>query len=171
MTSSRFGTFGSDSAPVEETMRFSSMSTPGMLRDLGAGGDDDLLGLHRLLLAVDEGDLDLAGPEDAAGAVELIDLVLLEQERDAFDIALHASSLKASMAGRSSSGFDLDAHGGEVVAGFGVGLAGMQQRLGGDAADIEAGAAMGGALLDDCDLHSQVAPRGWRRHSRRARCR
>ena len=32
----------------------------------------------------------------------------------------------------------------------------MQQRLGGDAADVEAGAAMGGALLDDGDLHAKL---------------
>ena len=32
----------------------------------------------------------------------------------------------------------------------------MQQRLGRDAADIEAGAAVGGALLDHGDLHAEL---------------
>ncbi|MNG38581.1 hypothetical protein D3C84_1263440 [compost metagenome] len=32
----------------------------------------------------------------------------------------------------------------------------MQQGLGGNAADIEAGAAIGGALLDDADLQAKL---------------
>ena len=58
-----FGTFASDSAPVEETMRFSSMVDARERRDVRAGGDDDRLGLERSGLAVVGGDLDLAGAE------------------------------------------------------------------------------------------------------------
>ena len=98
-------------------------------------------------------------------------LFFFKQKRDAIDIALHALILEGEHGGKIELGLHLDAHGGEAVAGFGIGLAGMEQRLGGDAADIEAGAAMGGALLHHGDLHAQVARREWRRHSRRARCR
>ena len=107
MTSMRFGTFGRDSAPVEETMRFSSIVDAWNARDLGAGGDDDILGLQRLLRAIDACYLDLAGRGDAGLAVDRIDLVFLEQEIDAVTLPFTASSLKASMAGRSSSGFTL----------------------------------------------------------------
>ena len=48
-------------------------------RHVRAGGDDDILGLERLRLAGGVFDLDLAGRDDAAGAVECFDLVLLEQ--------------------------------------------------------------------------------------------
>ena len=75
--------------------------------DLRAGGDDDLLGLDNVLFAVDEGDLDLAWAEDTSRAVEMIDLVLLEQEIDALDIALDGFVLETQHGGRSSSGFTL----------------------------------------------------------------
>ena len=51
-TSSRFGTLSSTSAPVEDTMRFSSMVDARQRRHVRAGGDDDRLGLERLRLAV-----------------------------------------------------------------------------------------------------------------------
>ena len=88
--------------------------------------------------------------------MEVVDLVLLQEERDAVDIALHALILEGEHGGEIELRLDLDAHGGEAVAGFGVGLARMQQRLGGDAADIEAGAAMRGALLHHGHLHAEL---------------
>ena len=51
------------------------------------------------------------------------------------------------MAGRSSSTLRLDAQLGEIALRFMETLAGMQQRLGGNAADIQAGAAEGAALV------------------------
>ena len=65
----------------------------GQRRDVRAGGDDDGLGLERLRLAVGGLDVDLAGRGDAAGAVKRLDLVLLEQELDALDVAVDASVL------------------------------------------------------------------------------
>ena len=44
----------------------------------------------------------------------------------------------------------------EAVPGLVVELGGMQQRLGGDAADVEAGAAEGGALLDHGHLQAEL---------------
>ena len=92
--------FGSDSAPVEETIVFSSMAMPGSAATSEPVAIDDGLGLDRLLLAVDEGDLDLARRGDAAGAVEVVDLVLLQQERDAVDIALNALVLEGEHGGK-----------------------------------------------------------------------
>ena len=88
--------------------------------------------------------------------MEVVDLVLPQEELDAVDIALHALILERQHGGEIELRLDLDAHGGEAVAGFGVGLARMQQRFGGDAADIEAGAAMRGALLHHGHLHAEL---------------
>ena len=63
-------------------------------RDIRAGRDDDVLRLDRLRLAVRALHLDLAGRRDAAVADEGIDLVLLEQERDALDVAVDALVLE-----------------------------------------------------------------------------
>ena len=67
-TSSRFGTLFSSSAPVEVTTRCSSIATPGSGVEFGAGGDDDGLGLERLLAAVLRRHLHLAGRERCARA-------------------------------------------------------------------------------------------------------
>ena len=56
-------------------------------RDIRAGRDDDVLRLDGLRLAVRAGHLDLAGRDDLAAADERVDLVLLEQERNAVDVA------------------------------------------------------------------------------------
>ena len=107
-------------------------------------------------LAAGAGDLDLAGRDDAAGPVQGVDLVLLQQEGDAVDIALNALILEGEHGGKVELGLHLDAHAGEGVAGFGIGLARVQQRLRRDAADIEAGAAMGRALLHHGHLHAEL---------------
>ncbi len=64
----------------------------GQPRHVGPGGDDDVLGLQRLGLAVVGFHLDLARRGDAAGAVKRLDLVLLEQIFDAFDVTVDALS-------------------------------------------------------------------------------
>ena len=46
--------------------------------------------------------LDLAGRRDPAGALKGIDLVLLEQEGDALDVAVNAFVLELQHGGRSS---------------------------------------------------------------------
>ena len=141
-------------------------------RDVRAGGDDDRLGLERLRLAVGGLHLDLAGRGDAADALKGLDLVLLEQERDALDVAVDALVLELHHRGEIElRRADVDAHLAEGVAGLLEELGGMQQRLRRDAADVEAGAAEGLVLLDHGDLHARAAPRGWRRRSRRGRSR
>ena len=81
------------------------------LRHIGAGGDDDVLGLQRLRLAVGALDLDLARRGDAAGAVHRIDLVLLEQVIDALDVAVDALVLELHQRGEIElRRADADAH-------------------------------------------------------------
>ena len=67
-----------------------------------------------------------------------------------------ASSLKVSILRKIEGRLDLDAHRGEAVTGLGEQLGRVEQRLRGDAADVGAGAAVGGALLDDGDLEAEL---------------
>ena len=133
-------------------------STPGSGVDVRAGGDDDVLGLERLLGAVLGRHLDLARRRRCvAGADEGVDLVLLEQEADAVDVGVDRVVLVLHHRGEIElRRADLDAEGGEVVARLVEQLGGMQQRLGRDAADVEAGAAKRLALLDDGHLEPEL---------------
>ena len=62
-----------------------------------------------------------------------------------------------------------DAEGVQAVARLGVELGGVQQRLGRDAADVEAGAAEARRACRCRPPSCRAGPRGSRRHSRRAR--
>ncbi len=128
----------------------------GKPRHIRAGGDDDGLALDHLAVPVGL-DLDAAGRGDAPHALEACDLVLLEQERDALHVALDALVLELHHGGeielRRAHG---DAHPPEQVTGFIEQLGGMQQRLRGNASDIEAGAAEGLVLLHHRHLHAEL---------------
>ncbi len=108
----------------------------GQFRRVRAGGDDDALALDPLLVAVVEGHADLAGAQDGGGAVQRVDLVLLEQEGDTVDVAFDALVLEGQHAREIEPGRHLDAHGGKAVARLLVGseacssaLEGMQPML------------------------------------------
>ena len=126
-------------------------------RHVRAGSDDDRLACDRLAPAVGGGHLDLAGPDDAPSALKRVDLVFLEQERDALDVAIdalvlelhHGSEIELRLA-------ELDAHLVEQVAGLFVALGRVQQRLRGNASDIEAGTAEGVVLLHHRHLHAEL---------------
>ena len=129
----------------------------GKPRDIGAGGDDDVLRLQRLRLAVVGFHLDLAGRDDAAGAAKGFDLVFLEQKVDALDVALDVPVLVFEQRRQiDARRADLDAHLAERVPGLLIKLRGVQHRLRGNAADVEAGAAEGRVLLDDGGLHPKL---------------
>ena len=132
----------------------------GQLRHARAGGDDDRLGLELLLLAVDERDLDLARRRRCA-AVPWKCSILFFFNRNATPSTLPftPSSLKASISCKIELRLDLDAHAGEAVARLLEALGRVQQRLRRDAADVEAGAAVRRPLLDDGDLHAELAAR------------
>ena len=109
---------------------------------LRSGGDDDLLpGGQRLLVAL--GDLDLAAAGEPAAALDPGDLVLLEQQLDAAGEALDDLVL----AGLHLGHVEADDRLAEGEAPFLPGLGDLQrmrmleQRLGGDAAPVQAGAA------------------------------
>ena len=127
---------------------------PGHVR---AGGDHDRLAFDHLAGAVGGLHLDLAGPGDAPDTREGVDLVLLEQEGDAFDVAVDALVLELHHGGQIELRLtELDAHLVEQVAGFFEQLGRMQKRLRGNAADVEAGAAEGLVLLHDGHFHAEL---------------
>jgi hypothetical protein len=102
-------------------------------------------------------DLDLARAGEFRRALDPGDLVLLEQELHALGVGGHHLALAGLHAGEIELDLaDLDPVILEGMGGLVKILGGLQQRLGGDAADIETGAAQRRALLDAGDLESQL---------------
>ena len=132
----------------------------------GTRGEDDVVGLVARAVHIDA-----ACAREASVARDQVDCVLLEQE-------LHALAHGFGHAPRA--GHDLrrvGTHGAlqfqPVVGGIlavGVDLGALEQRLGGDAAPVEAYAADVGAF-DHGDLAAQLRGHGWPRRIRRGRCR
>ena len=119
------------------------------LGHVGAGGDDDGFRFQRLRLAIGARHLDLAGRGDAAGAMKSVDLVFLEQKIDALDVAVDALVLERHHGRKLELGRrNADAHFAKHATGLLEQLGGVQQRLRRDAADVQASAAEGRALLD-----------------------
>src|SRR6185312_15424077 len=101
--------------------------------------------------------LDLARRRDAAGADDGIDLVLLEQEFDALDVAVDRLLLEGQhLLQIEFRRGNADAHFRESMSRLVEQFGGMQQRLRRDAADVEAGAAEGRALLDHRGLETKL---------------
>jgi hypothetical protein len=122
-----------------------------------AGRNDDVLGLDGLARPLVGRHQDAPRRADRADAAEGGDLVLLEQEIDARDIGGHGVVLVRHHLLQVELGRrDVDAERLELVAGFLEELRSMQQGLGRDAADIEAGATVGGPFLDHRDLHAEL---------------
>ena len=151
-----FGTSGSAMPPVEEMTRFSSMVDARQRRDREPVAMTMFLVSSCVTFAVRARDFDLAGAEDFADAVIAVDLVLLEQERDAVDVRRHGVVLVLEHRRQIELRLHLDAERGEIMLGLVHHLGGMQQRLGGNAADIEAGAAEGLLLLDHRGLQAEL---------------
>ncbi len=156
-TISFFGGWVERSAPVEETTFFSSISTPGR-RATSEPVAMTMALVSTRRLAGRALDHDLAGRGDERLALQPVDLVLLEQERDAVDVGgdrvvlvLHHGG-HVELAARAT----FTPSGGHAVAGLLEHLGGVEQRLGRDAADVEAGAAERLALLDDGDFHAEL---------------
>ncbi len=142
-------------------MRSPSRLQPDLRQGAGAGADGqhDRPGLHRARLAVLQGDDDLGGALPLLQlrvALDDLDLVLLHQETDAL-IQLLGHTPRPG-----DDGLEVKAHlvGAQAVvlqvAQALVLLARLQQRLGGDAAPVQADAAEVLAL-DDGDLLAQLA--------------
>ena len=147
----------SASAPVDETMRFSSISMPFSFATSEPVAITMFLVSSVCVLPSLPFTSTLPAADDAAGAAEGIDLVLLEQEIDALDVAVDALSLNASIAFRSSFGLPTPMPiFAKLWPASSNSFGGVQQRLRGNAADIEAGAAMGGAFLDHRHFHAEL---------------
>jgi len=143
------------SAPVDETLLVDLDAFQSCY--VGAGGDDNVLRLQRLDLAVGRLHLDLAGADDAPGTGKGIDLVLLEQKGDALGVAVDAVALEFHHGGKVELRLaEHDAHFWQRVARFLEPLRRLQQRFGRDAADVETGAAKRRPLLDHRDLHAEL---------------
>ena len=138
-------------------IRLRSISMPGHAARLRAGRDDDLLARgERLLLPL--GDLDLALAGQPSAALDPVDLVLLEQQLDAAGEALDDLVLAGVHLGH------VDADGGlaDRQAPLLPVLRDLQrvrvleQRLGRNAAPVQAGAAEHRRALDDRGLQAEL---------------
>ncbi len=162
------GTEVSAIAPVEETICFSSMVTP------GSGATSEPVAMM-ICLAVRLRTLPsapftstLPGAVMRASPTMASDLAFFEQEFHALgQLADHLGLLRHHL-GQIEIDLGLDAQLGEIFLGLVKAFAGMQQRLGRDAADIQAGAAEGAALVDTGRTSGPVGPAGSPHCSRRA---
>ena len=117
--------------------------------DLGASGDDDVLGLDLGLAALVKGDLDGSGADKAALTLEVVDLVLLEEALDtlgeaSYGVGLcleHGLEVERDLA-------DIDTTRLEVVLSLVVEVGVVEHGLGRNAADVEASASKSASLLN-----------------------
>src|SRR5690606_26105536 len=117
-----------------------------------ARGDDDVLRLERALAR-----LHLARRGNAAFALHPLDLVLLEEELDALGVAVDGLVLEGEHLFQVELRLrHLDSHTLEALARLMEEFGGMEQRLRGNAADIEAGAAEPVALFHHRDIEPEL---------------
>ena len=156
------GTLGSSSAPVEDSTTFSSISIglPDASRS-GATAEPvamtTLLRQENLLASIRRGDFHLmrtgARRQQPAGADESVDLVLLEQEGDAVHIGGDGVVLMLHHRGKiEARRVDDDPERRETMRRLAKHMRSVQQRLGRDAADIEACSAEGRPFFNDRGL-------------------
>ena len=126
-------------------------------RDIRTGGDDDRLGFERGLLAVLRLDGHASRRGDATLAAHPVDLVLLEQIGDAVDVGGDRVVLVLHHRAEIELGRrDDDAEGREAMRRLVEHFGGVEERLGRNAADVEAGSAERLHLLDHGDLHAEL---------------
>ena len=138
-------------------IRLRSISMPGTLRGCRAGGDDDLLARVSVCFSP-VGDLDLAVAGKPAAALDPVDLVLLEQQLDAAgqpldDLVLARVHLRHVDADRRLA--DRQAPLLPVLRDL-QRVRVLEQRLGRDAAPVEAGAAEHRRPFDDRGLEPEL---------------
>ena len=122
---------------------------------LGASGDEDVLSADLSLAALDKVDSDGVLVLECAGTLDVLDVVLLEEELDALGEARDRGLLRLHHGAEVELDIaDLDTAVLGVVEDLVVEVGVVQERLGGDAADVQAGSAEGAALLDTGDLRA-----------------
>ena len=123
---------------------------------LGAGCDDRLLERHDLRRAVLGAHFELVHGDEPAGPGDDADLALLGETGKAAGEALDDAVLPAAQLAEVDRRLrERDAVGAHVAA-FGDDLGGVQQRLRGDAADVEADAAETWPALDQHHLLAEI---------------
>ena len=156
-TSSRSGTLSSTSAPVDDTMRCSSMSMPGSRATSEPVAMTIALVSSVCVLPSAAFTSTLPGaamrPTPSNGSI----LFFLNRKATPLTLPSTPSSLNSIIVGEIELRLaDPDAHPGEAVPGLLEQLGRVQQRLRRNAADIEAGAAEGRVLLDHRHLHAEL---------------
>ena len=164
ITIMRFGTCGSDSASVDEMMRVPSKRAIGS--SIGALPVAMRMRLVSSVCArrrrrhrpgLRRAHLDAVRRDDAAGTAHPGDLVLLEQSLDAAGDRLDDRVLARQQLGEVELHVARDDAVRRQLMGEGeVALARLEQRLARDAADVQAGAAERGVLLDAGDAHAEL---------------
>ena len=130
---------------------------PRQRRDIRAGGDDDGLGFEHLLAPSAAVTSTRPGAAIRPVPVKAVILFFLNRKPTPLTLPATVSSLCFIIAARSSFGGPTTMpSGAKRVPGLLEHFGGMQQRLGGDAADVEAGAAKGRFFLDDGDCEAEL---------------
>ena len=121
----------------------------------GAGSDDDVAGVDAGNLPVGSGNVDGAGGDDARVALDVVNSVFAEQERDAAGHAVH--DLAAALHCYRIVGAEVVESEAELVGAPNVGhdFGVFQQSFGGDAPPVEANAAEG-FPFDDAGFEAQL---------------
>ena len=156
ITSSRFGTPPSASAPVESMTRGSSLRDERQRHRFGAGGDDRLFEADGLDRAIVRGHRYLVHRGEPAGAAYHLNLALLGQTREAAGEPLDDALFPVTQLVE----IDLRVGEGEPVGGhllrLGDHFRGVQQRLGRNAADVETDTAEPLAAVDQHDALAEI---------------
>ena len=156
-TISVFGGLASASAPVEETIVFSSISTPGSRATSEPVAMT--IALASSVVSSPSSAFDDTLPGAAIRPRPRSQSILFFLNRNATPLTLAAtvSSLCFIIAARSSlGGATTTPSGAKPVRRLLEHFGGVEQRLGGNAADVEAGSAERLPLLDHGDLHAEL---------------
>ena len=155
--SASWGPWAGSSAPVEETTVASSISTPGSFATSEPVAMTIALVSISFSLPSSPLTTTLPGERMLPSPVNAVDLVLLEQERDAVDVGGDGLVLVLHQRGEVElRRADHHAERRQPMARLLEHFGGVQQRLRGDAADVEAGPAERLALLDHSHLQAKL---------------
>lgn len=121
----------------------------GEVSGFGTSGDNDVLGAESLLTTIVEGNVDSVSVNKRAGTLNVVNAVLLEEELNTLGETLDGGVLGLQHLGEVEldiANFDTALLG--VVENLVVEVGVVEEGLGGNAADVQAGTTEGSALLD-----------------------
>lgn len=121
---------------------------------LGASGNQNVLATDGLLTTVKQVDLDSVGIDEGTGTLDVVNAVLLEQELNTLGETLDGLVLGLEHLGEVELDIaDLDTTLLGIVENLVVEVGVVEEGLGGNAADVQAGATESSALLDTGGLN------------------